>query len=126
MVLKSVASIFLVLLIFARAAFFLWPKKAKNWFKDMSKISRDWSYALSFILLATGLIMASLVVRLTNLETFLVSAFGFAMLVGSFLTYNEMHKDMVKIVVKKSDKWVQKVALVKLLVAAILLYILMY
>lgn len=126
MALKVIASLFLLLIIVTRLIALFWPKTAKSWMKDMAKINKNWSYAFSFVLLATGLIMASLVIRLTNLETFLVSAFGFALLGGSFLTYNSMHKDVIKAVVKKPDKWIQKVALLKVVVAAILLWILIY
>lgn len=125
MALKVIASLFLLLIIATRLIALFWPKKVKGWMKDFSKTNRNWSYAFSFVLLATGLIMFSLVVRLTNLETFLVSAFGFGLLAGSFLTYNGMHKDIIKMVVKKPDKWIQKVALLKVVVAAILLYVLM-
>ena len=126
MVLKTLASIFLLLIIFTRAPALFWPKKVKSWLKDLSKINRNWSYAFSLVLLATGLITLSLAVRLTNLQTVLVSVFGFALLAGSFLMYNGMHKDMIKVVVKKPDKWLQRVALFKIVVAVILLYVLMY
>ena len=126
MALKEIASLFLFLIIITRIPAAFWPKKAKALMKDFSKANRNWSYAFSFVLLATGLIMLSLVTKLTNLETVIVSAFGYALLVGSFLTYNELHKDMIKIVSKRSDKWIQKIALLKIVVAAALLWVLMY
>ncbi|MBI3412843.1 MAG: hypothetical protein HY051_02055 [Candidatus Aenigmarchaeota archaeon] len=126
MVLKMLASLFLLLILITRIPALFWPKKAKARMKDFSKTNKNWSYALSFVLLAVGLIMLSLVARLTNLQTVLVSIFGYALLVGSFLMYNEMHKDIIKAVLKKSDKWLQKVALLKVVVAAILLWVLMY
>ncbi len=126
MVIKTIAVLVILLALATRIPAVFWPKKAKNWLKELTKTNRDLNYILSFILLATGLIISSLAVRLVNLETFIVSAFGFALLVGSFVVYNDMHKDMIKIVLKKQDKWVQKVSLLKVAIALVLLWILMY
>lgn len=124
MALKAIASLFLLLIIATRLLAVFWPKKVKSWAKDFAKTSKNWSYAFSFVLLATGLIMLLLVARLTSLEAVLVSVFGGALLAGSFLVYNGMHRDAVKIILKKPDKWVQKVALLKVVVATILLWVL--
>ncbi len=126
MVLKAIASIFLVLLIVTRAVALFWPKKVKGWMKDITKINKNWSYLLSLVMFATGLIISLLVIRLVNLQTFLTSSFGLALLAGGFLVYDGMYRDAIKIFLKKSDKWIQKVALLKVVVAAILLYLLMY
>ncbi len=124
MVLQAIATIVLLLALVKNLCAVFWPKKAKGWAKELTKTNRDLNYILSFVLLATGLIMSSLVVRLVNLETFIVSSFGFAMLVASLLVYNDMHRDIVKIVLKKQDKWTQKTAFMLVVVIAVLLWVL--
>ncbi|MBI4177679.1 MAG: hypothetical protein HY516_04945 [Candidatus Aenigmarchaeota archaeon] len=126
MVLKAVAALLLALVILTRSLTVLSPKKAKAWLKEFSKINKDWSYAISLVMFASGLITALLVVKLAGLQSFLVSVFGAGLLAGSFLMFNDIHRDAIKLVLKKSDKWFQKVALFKLAVAVALLWALVY
>ncbi len=123
MALKALASLLLLLVIIARIPAVFWPKKVKKQLNDLFKISRDWRYALSFALLATGLILVATAARLTSLGVVVVTAFGVGLLAGSFLVYNDLHKDMLKAFTKRPDKWLQKVAVVKIAIAAVLLYI---
>ncbi len=124
MELRVLASLLLLLAILARIPAVLQPpKNMKKKLGELSKISRNWQYAFSFVLLATGLILISIVVRSASLSAVVVTTFGVGLLAGSFIVYNGLHKDILKAFMKRPDKWVQKIAVLKIVVAAIILYL---
>ncbi len=123
MALNTLASLLLLLVILGNIPAALQPKKAKKQLNDFLNIGKDWRYVFSFVLLATGLISVSIVVRLTSLSAVLVAAFGVGLLAGSFIVYNDLHKDILKVFMKRPDKWVQKVSILRIVVAAVLLYL---
>ncbi len=120
---KSLAILFLSMLIISRALIFIFPKSSKYL---MNKILK-WSDK-NFLIFGGFLFIASIAIfyylsSIIILSQIISVAFALALLLGAFfLTHPDFCRAMMSLLVKKDDNWIRKHAGLAVIVALILLF----